>query len=152
MKRGTLCMAPGADLSHLQWDNYAYADKVREKQRRQEAAAIKASLEARQGKRAADGAPLAEAEVPDPKKAKKGKPTQTKAWSAKEDAEAKAKLRREKKLKKLKALQGNIVVHSDGEEEVQDWKEELARAKKAKRAEKSSAPTGTGDNVGFEGL
>jgi ATP-dependent RNA helicase DDX55/SPB4 len=138
--------------SQLQWDNYAYADKVREKQRRQEAAAIKASLEARQGKRAAEAAPLADAEVLNPKKAKKGKPTQSKPWSAKEDAEAKAKLRREKKLKKLKALQGNIIVHSDGEEEVQDWKEELARAKKAKRAEKSSAPTGTGDHVGFEGL
>ena len=78
---------------------------------------------------------------------------QTKAWSAKEDAEVKAKLRKEKKLRKLKALHGNTVAsrNSDGEEEVQDWKEELARAKRAKREQKGAA-VGTGDAVGFEGL
>lgn len=78
------------------WDEYGYADKVREKQRREELAALRASREERLGKRAAEGAEGAEVNA---KKAKKGKPVQTTAWSNKEDAAAKKEARRLKKVR-----------------------------------------------------
>ena len=47
--------------------------------------------------------------MPAKKKVKKGKPVQTKAWSQKEDAEAKKEARRLKKVKKAKAVNGKIL-------------------------------------------
>ena len=133
------------DRIYLQWEEYSYNDKVREKQRRQEAEAVKASLEARLGsKRAAvaeGGAVATPEEVPAAKKAKKGKPVQTKAWSAKEDADAKKEMRRLKKLKKAKAINGKATegkgIDSDDDGEgAEDWKDAVRDQKAARKREK----------------
>ena len=60
-----------SDPFRPQWEEYAYADKVREKQRRSENAAIKASREARLGaKRPLEGTLVVEGEVVVPAKKK----------------------------------------------------------------------------------
>lgn len=125
------------------WEEYAYADKVREKQRRQEAAAVKASLEARLGAKrplveGGAGEAPSDAALPVAKKPKKGKPVQTKAWSAKDDAEAKKELRRLKKLKKLKAVHGKTHGSGDEGDEAgeEDWKEAVREQKAARKREK----------------
>ena len=172
------------------WDEYAYADKVREKQRKDELAALRASREARLGKRAADGA--AGLDAVEAKKPKKGKPVQTSAWSNKEDAAAKKELRRLKKvrcdgraclvlpprqvlaenraadplylfvsrdsqLKKAKAVHGKLQEakgvaegESGGEEEVADWKLELAARKRAAKASKPSKSAMAAVEVAFD--
>ncbi|KAK4701255.1 ATP-dependent RNA helicase DDX55/SPB4, partial [Phenoliferia sp. Uapishka_3] len=130
-----------------QWEEYSYSDKVREKQRRSELAALKASLEARSGaKRAALESGLVvdgEVDLPAAKKLKKGKPVQTKAWSAKDDADAKKEIRRLKKLKKMKALHGKATEgkRSDDEDDgegADDWKSAVAEQKAARKREKES--------------
>ncbi|GAA6051993.1 hypothetical protein JCM3770_003001 [Rhodotorula araucariae] len=164
----------------VDWDAYAYADKVREKQRKADLKALlekRAAQESRKRALAAsaateDAADAAEGE-PEAKKHKKGdNKDKNRAWSAKEDAEAKKEARRAKRVAKAKArhaaetagLAGGVAVgDDDAEEEVRDWKEELARAKRAKREErkamgarpeKGAPPTHGGGlaGVAFEGL
>lgn len=163
-----------------QWDTYAFADKTREKQRRHELAQAQAQKEARLARKRVAMADEAASSTLDEEDAavtdaanhgpskKRAKATQTKAWSKKEEAEDKAKLRREKKLRKLRALQAAEAKgsaagtgHGDGgeqdEESAQDWKEELARTKRAKRELKApsssmSAAAKIGDVVGFADL
>ncbi|KAL8276635.1 hypothetical protein RQP46_010984 [Phenoliferia psychrophenolica] len=143
----------------VDWEEYAYSDKVREKQRRQEAEAVKASLEARLGlKRAAaagEGAAATPEDAPAAKKAKKGKPVQTKAWSAKEDADAKKELRRLKKLKKAKAIHGKAtegkgVDSEDDGEGAEDWKDAIREQKAARKREKEGGGSKGISMVGLE--
>ncbi|KAM0754824.1 DEAD-domain-containing protein [Meredithblackwellia eburnea MCA 4105] len=122
----------------LEWDSYAYADKAREKQRKQELAA------------AAKGKGV--------KKVKKSKPVQTKPWSAKEDAEGKKEARRQKKLKRLKAINGKAMAAKeeageDDDDEEEDWKEAVREQKLARKREKQdSRSSGAGSMGSFDGL
>ncbi|KAI5477116.1 DNA/RNA helicase, DEAD/DEAH box type [Pseudohyphozyma bogoriensis] len=147
----------------LDWDNYAYADKVREKQRKQELAVLRASIEARNGKKRAlttDETPVeGEDEEDGPsKKAKKGKPVQNKAWSNKDDEAAKKEARRQKKLKKAKALNGIKEAQrearreaGDDTEEEEDWKQAVREQKEARKAEKGGKGK-KGGVVAMEGM
>lgn len=123
----------------IQWEQYAYADVVREKQRREEAAAIKASREARLeagGKRSAsDATTTLDLAEPNSKKSKNTKPKQTKAWSQKEEADDKKEARRLKKVKKAKAINGNRLNLDDGDdgEGAQDWKDSIREQKMARK-------------------
>ncbi|GAA5836175.1 hypothetical protein JCM9279_002217 [Rhodotorula babjevae] len=145
----------------VDWDSYAYADKVREKQRKTELKALQDKREAHESRkraRAAAAASAAEGDAdaaeggeggePEAKKFKKGENKgKNKAWSAQEDAEAKKAARRAKRLTKAKALRaaeadGRVRAVEDDEgaaEEARDWKEELARAKREKREERQQA-------------
>ncbi|GAA5932305.1 ATP-dependent RNA helicase SPB4 [Sporobolomyces koalae] len=165
--------------AEIDWDAYAYADKTREKQRKTELAAYQAKIAAR--KRTADTAAAAttedgvEAEGEDEPAKKKPKPAdKNRAWSAKEDAEARKVARRAKKLARAKAKQtaeslarGDAMSKEDDsrdEEAAADWKAELARQKQEKREEKKSLggwkkdkhaaaqPTGGLSGAHFEGL
>ncbi|SCV71164.1 BQ2448_2752 [Microbotryum intermedium] len=158
----------GWEKVEVDWDAYGYLDKVREKQRRSQLAA---QIESRKRtKRRADeqdsegGTNLEDVDVdPSTNKFKKSRKTiATKAWSNKDDAEARAKLRREKKLRKLKALHakqevgrptnGNDGGGADLEEGDGDWKEELARKKMAQREakKKERGPTNGMAQVEFD--
>lgn len=90
--------------------------------------------------------------MPEKKKVKKGKPVQTKAWSQKEDAEAKKEARRLKKVKKAKAVNGKILEarEDDGEGE-DDWKEQVREQKEARRRQKEAEHAGSG-KVAMSGL
>ncbi|BGP38660.1 ATP-dependent rRNA helicase spb4 [Rhodotorula kratochvilovae] len=166
----------------VDWDAYAYADKVREKQRKAELKALQEKREAQESRKRARAAAAAAAEdgagegddgEPEAKKHKKGdNKDKNRAWSAQEDAEAKKAARRAKRLAKAKAKHAAELAgrhesaeagDDDAEEEVRDWKEELARAKRAKReerkaggarTEKGAPPTHGGGlaGVAFEGL
>ena len=140
-----------------QWDTYAYADKVREKQRKTELKVLQDKREAHESRKRARAAAAAVAAddaagaaagdgdgEPEAKKFKKGENKgKNKAWSAQEDAEAKKAARRAKRLAKAKALraaeaEGRVRAVDDDDdegaaEEARDWKEELARAKREKR-------------------
>lgn len=173
----------------VDWDHYAYADKTREKQRKSE-------LKAQQEKRAeADSRKRARAEAaaasashvdaeelgePEEKKFKKGEhKDKNRAWSAQEDSDARKAARRAKRLARVKAQHAAAQAErlsvikeaggADGDEDAeQDWKEELARAKREKKEEKKRlggavgtskldrvvAPVGGGGlaGVAFEGL
>jgi ATP-dependent RNA helicase DDX55/SPB4 len=130
----------------MQWDTYAFADKMREKQRKQELAAAsgkkKRRLDAEDGEESS-------------RKAKKGKPVQTKAWSHKEDAEARRAARREKKLRKLKAIsgakEGGAEADQDGEAE-EDWKEAIREQKLQRRKEKGGGGQKNAGSVQMTGL
>ncbi|GAA5967409.1 hypothetical protein JCM11641_000540 [Rhodosporidiobolus odoratus] len=168
----------------VDWDTYAYAEKVREKQRKKEVAVSKekhAAAESRKRARAeaaandneGDGADDDRQAAKKPKKAEKNK-----SWSAKDDVEAKKAARRAKRVAKTKAKHAAVAAdrqgafqvdggeaggaadrEDDGEAE-QDWKEELARAKKERkmtcggRKEKGAPSAATGGMSGatFEGL
>lgn len=80
---------------------------------------------------------------------------QTKAWSAKEDAEAKKELRRLKKLKKLKAIHGKVTegrgIDSDDDGEgAADWKDAVREQKAARRREKEDGGSKGATMTGFE--
>ncbi|GAA5853902.1 hypothetical protein JCM3766R1_006584 [Sporobolomyces carnicolor] len=168
--------------AEIDWDEYAYADKTREKQRRAELAAYQAKQAAR--KRTADSSASAtggEDDDGDEPSKKKPKPAdKNRAWSAKEDAEARKAARRAKKLARAKARQtadslargaamdgrGGDSDDSDGDAEAAaDWKAELARQKQEKKEEKklggggwkkdkhsAAQPTGGLSGATFEGL
>lgn len=181
------CVSPsqrGLDLTMLgqpQWDSYAYADKVREKQRKAELKVQQEKrLEQESRKRAlaesnAASAVDGECDEPEAKRHKKGEnKDKNRAWSAKEDAEAKKAARRAKRVAKAKAkyaaqaaqryaaVEGDGAAGDGGESEAEDWKEELARAKREKKmaaarggkSEKGVAQAGSGGlaGVAFEGL
>ncbi|GAA5881402.1 hypothetical protein JCM16303_000164 [Sporobolomyces ruberrimus] len=166
----------------IDWDTYAYADKVREKQRKAEVAAWQAKQAAR--KRTAEAAPSVETqegeavngeEGGEPAKKKPKPADKNRAWSAKEDAEARKAARRAKKLTRAKAKQtaeqqarGEAMngAGEESEEDVEaaaDWKAELARQKREKKEEKqlggwkkdkhaAAQPTGGLSGATFEGL
>ncbi|GAA6004818.1 ATP-dependent RNA helicase SPB4 [Rhodotorula paludigena] len=165
----------------VDWDAYAYADKTREKQRKVELKAQqekRAEQESRKRALAASAAATTEGDdavdedgEPAAKKHKKGEnKDKNRAWSAKEDAEAKKAARRAKRVAKAKAKRDAQTAErreavegdeSEDEEAAADWKEELARAKKEKRSTKRDAVappgvalTGQGGlaGVAFEGL
>lgn len=126
---------------------------MREKQRKQELAALRASIEARRGAAAVGGVkrPATSEEVDgaaSKKKIKKGKPVQTKPWSQKDEAEEKKELRRLKKLKKVKAAQG-AKGGDDGHsgDDGEDWKEAIKEQKDAKRRMKESGTGKSGKGV-----
>lgn len=120
---------------------------MREKQRREEAEAIKASREARLGSKR-PLAPHDPSEIPldaaELKKVKKGKPVQTKAWSQKEEADAKKEARRLKKVKKAKAVHGKLIESrgEDGEEQEEDWKEQVREEREKRKREKLGGNSG----------
>ncbi|GAA6031681.1 hypothetical protein JCM8097_001931 [Rhodosporidiobolus ruineniae] len=150
----------------VDWDKYAYAEKAREKQRKKELAAYKEKQEAALSRKrslaeaAAANGTTADGEAGDAVEsqpdAKRPRKKETKAWSAKEDAEAKKAARRAKRLAKTKAKaaaqQGARQDALDGAEDAdgtdddkeEDWKEELARAKREKREERKLAGGGSG--------
>ncbi|GAA5879355.1 hypothetical protein JCM3774_003801 [Rhodotorula dairenensis] len=172
----------------VDWDHYAYADKAREKQRRidlkaqqekqaQAESRKRARAEAAEASAALDEEALGE---PDEKKFKKGEhKDKNRSWSAQEDNDARKAARRAKRLARVKAQHaaaqserlaaikatGGDVGDEDAE---QDWKEELARAKREKKEGKKRlagalgtskqdrvvAPVGGGGlaGVAFEGL
>ncbi|BGP06612.1 ATP-dependent rRNA helicase spb4 [Rhodotorula toruloides] len=165
----------------VDWDSYAYADKVREKQRKAELKVQQEKrLEQESRKRAlaesnAASAVDGECDEPEAKRHKKGEnKDKNRAWSAKEDAEAKKAARRAKRVAKAKAkyaaqaaqryaaVEGDGAAGDGGESEAEDWKEELARAKREKKmaaarggkSEKGVAQAGSGGlaGVAFEGL
>ncbi|GAA5821344.1 hypothetical protein JCM11251_004580 [Rhodosporidiobolus azoricus] len=173
--------------AEVDWDTYSFADKVREKQRKKDLAAFRekqAAADSRKRARAeaaaANGEEAPEEEGKDSKRPKVA--PKNKAWSAKEDAEAKKAARRAKKLAKTKAkhaaeVAGRVVAtegdggaagegSGDDDDKAEDWKEELARAKRERREERLAAggtgakkekgapPTATGGMSGatFEGL
>ncbi|GAA5905258.1 ATP-dependent RNA helicase SPB4 [Sporobolomyces salmoneus] len=162
--------------AEIDWDAYAYADKTREKQRKTELAAYREKQAAR--KRIAETAPsTTEAELTEDGEPAKKKPKQAdknKAWSAKEDAEARKAARRAKKLARAKAKQTaeslarGEAMDGDGDSEedaeaAADWKAELARQKQEKKEEKklgtwkkdkhaAAQPTGGLSGAHFEGL
>ncbi|BGP30662.1 ATP-dependent rRNA helicase spb4 [Rhodotorula toruloides] len=165
----------------VDWDSYAYADKVREKQRKAELKAQQEKrLEQESRKRAlaeSNAAPNVDGEgdEPEAKRHKKGEnKDKNRAWSAKEDAEAKKAARRAKRVAKAKAkhavqaaqrhaaVEGDGAAGDEGESEAEDWKEELARVKREKKlaaarggkSEKGVAQAGSGGlaGVAFEGL
>ncbi|GAA5976301.1 hypothetical protein JCM10908_005448 [Rhodotorula pacifica] len=173
----------------VDWDHYAYADKTREKQRKsdlkaqQEKQAQADSRKRARAEAAAEAAASADGqdlEEPDEKKFKKGEhKDKNRSWSAQEDNDARKAARRAKRLARIKAQHaaaqserlsaikaaGGVEGDEDAE---QDWKEELARAKREKKEEKKrlagalgtsrheriAAPVGGGGlaGVAFEGL
>ncbi|GAA5868460.1 hypothetical protein JCM1840_007003 [Sporobolomyces johnsonii] len=164
--------------AEVDWDVYAYADKAREKQRKTDLAAARAknasrkrsaddasAAASREADADADAAPTAEDGEPAAKKPKAAGADKNRPWSAKEDAEAKKAARRAKKLARAKALQaastgtnrdaGGKSDDDDGEA-AEDWKAELARAKKERKEEKKLGgwkkdKSGGGANGGVTG-
>ncbi|GAA5884694.1 hypothetical protein JCM6882_005355 [Rhodosporidiobolus microsporus] len=171
--------------AEVDWDTYPFADKVREKQRKKDLAAYRQKQEAAASRKrsiaeaaAANGDDAAVVEEPETKRPKKAE--KNKAWSAKEDLEAKKAARRAKRVAKTKAKHAAAVADrvtateggeggeggSDDDDAAEDWKAELARAKKERREErlkaggtgakkeKGAPPTATGGMSGamFEGL
>lgn len=131
---GSLLDAGAESRRFRQWDKYAYADKTREKQRKQE---LTKSEEAKvNAKRPVDGSES------DAAKPKKLKASSSVPWSKNLEADAKFKARHEKKVRKMQAI--NKVKTTDGQargdengdddDTAEDWKTELARAKRAKRS------------------
>jgi hypothetical protein len=168
-------------MFHSQWDAYAYSEKTREKQRKTELAAYQAKQAAR--KRTVDAAAATEAQgetveggdEDEPAKKKAKHADKNRAWSAKEDAEARKAARRAKKLARAKAKQtaeslargaamaGDGDDSEDDKEAAADWKAELARQKQEKKEEKklgswkkdrnaAAQPTGGLSGAHFEGL
>ncbi|GAA6002142.1 hypothetical protein JCM10207_003095 [Rhodosporidiobolus poonsookiae] len=178
--------------AEVDWDAYAYAEKAREKQRKKELAAYREKQEATASRKRSiadaaaangetlddgagengDGAP----EAKRPKKADKNR-----AWSAKEDAEARKAARRAKRVAKTKAKHAAQAAErrdavtgeggdgesadEDGDDAAEDWKAELARARKERKEERAlsggavakkakGAPVATGGMSGatFDGL
>ncbi|BGP14630.1 hypothetical protein JCM10213_002202 [Rhodosporidiobolus nylandii] len=166
--------------AEIDWDSYAYAEKAREKQRKKDLAAQREKLAAAESrKRARAEAAVGEDAAPgedEQHEAKKPKKVEKKAWSAKDDAEAKKAARRAKRLAKTKAkhaavaaerqsaVAGGADADDSDDDAAEDWKEELARAKKERkeerklvssgRKEKGAPSTATGGMSGamFEGL
>ncbi|GAA5855453.1 hypothetical protein JCM8547_007836 [Rhodosporidiobolus lusitaniae] len=176
--------------AEVDWDAYSFADKTREKQRKKDLAAQREEQEqalARKRSRAeaaeaagadaATAAAEAEAAEKAERDAKRPKKVEKKAWSAKDDAEAKKAARRAKRLAKTKAKaaaaqagrMGGMEGGDESEEDddkAEDWKAELARAKRERKEEKmalagqskkekdSSSVTATDGLAGvmFEGL
>ncbi|GAA5946959.1 hypothetical protein JCM3765_002092 [Sporobolomyces pararoseus] len=167
--------------AEIDWDAYAYADKTREKQRKTELAAYLEKQAAR--KRTADAASTekqgdaveGEGGEDEPAKKKAKQADKNRAWSAKEDAEARKAARRAKKLARAKAKQtaeslargaamdGGEDDSEDDKEAAADWKAELARQKQEKKEEKklggwkkdknaAAQPTGGLSGAHFEGL
>ncbi|GAA6009456.1 hypothetical protein JCM11491_003563 [Sporobolomyces phaffii] len=168
--------------AEVDWDAYAYADKVREKQRKTELAAYQAKQAAR--KRTADAPPATDStgdkaagddDAAEPAHKKPKPADKNRAWSAKEDAEARKAARRAKKLARAKAKQtaeslargeamnGDGADSEEDAEAAADWKAELARQKQAKKEEKklgswkkdkneAAQPTGGLSGAHFEGL
>ncbi|GAA6059438.1 hypothetical protein JCM10212_005377 [Sporobolomyces blumeae] len=164
--------------AEVDWDAYSFAEKAREKQRKAELAVLREKQAAR--KRTADAAAATAAaqggeveggEADEPYKKKPKVADKNRAWSAKEDAEARKAARRAKKLARAKAKQlseslarGEAMEEDSGDEEAAaDWKAELARQKREKKEEKrlggwkkdkndAAAPTGGLSGAQFEGL
>ena len=64
-----------------------------------------------------------------------GKPIQTTAWSNKTDAAAKKEIRRLKKLKRVKSVNG-VLVREREEDEGMDWKDVIRESKESRKKER----------------
>ncbi|KAM0788106.1 hypothetical protein ACM66B_001273 [Microbotryomycetes sp. NB124-2] len=148
----------------VDWDRYAYADRTREKQRKKAMATEEGSK--------ADGvgssSRLASSQAKQQQQQQHKKPTST-PWSKTLESDAKSKARHDKRVKKMQAVNKRKMEQatehgrhdgdgdSDGDD-AEDWKAELTRAKRAKKASSSGRGTSDGGQsaaatfVGFDDL
>ncbi|KAK4047571.1 ATP-dependent rRNA helicase spb4 [Microbotryomycetes sp. JL201] len=137
----------------VDWDKYAYADRTREKQRKKDFAAGKDKNAGEQASKSKTS------------NAKAPKRTSTAPWSKTVEADAKSKARHDKRVKKMQAVnkrkmeEGPAGQNDEPDSEgdgAEDWKAELTRAKRAKRAaDKASVrrdQAAPASFVGFEDL
>ncbi|KAK4048578.1 ATP-dependent rRNA helicase spb4 [Microbotryomycetes sp. JL221] len=136
----------------INWDEFAYSDKARERQRRASMqTGVAADANKSQGSMAL-------------KRSNKSAPSST-PWSRQLEANAKSKVRHDKKVRKMQAItkrkldhddndeearsqtQNQHVVVDDGDDDVDDWKAELVGAKRAKKQKRDVLPA-----ISFEGL